>query len=421
MPSPVKYFHSNMQGAPQLTNAWGDMVAVLDACLVTGFNTKTVTSLTSAAGIATAGIAAGHLFEVGQVISVNGASQSEYNGEVRVLSVTTNALTYPITGTPVSPATGTISAKAAPLGFEIAFTGTNKRVYRSANPQSNKPYLRVDNSLDPAYTTTYAKKAKVTMAEGMSGIDTFVGARAPFDAALPTKNEVGTGSGGSVVDGWHKWYYARNTGGSGDSTAPEVFDRNWVLVGDDRGFYLFNELGLGYRGRGGYCFTDFESFRQGDAFNSLMCATDANVGANSAPAGLYTDASNWFPKSMEFTGKVLMRDHTQVGGNQRVGFVSLNTNNTALVSGYDGNIPWPNPADYGLILHPIYLNQEGSKGLRGKLPGIMWVHNVQPLADMVVVDNVVGYPGRKFLIVKMAYASSGNVACMALDITGPWW
>ncbi len=169
MTLPVKHFHSNMQGAPQLSNDWGCMTALLDACLVTGFNTKAISGITRVGTVATASIAAGHLYEVGQVLAVSGADQAAYNGEVCVLSVTSTTFTYAVTGSPVTPATGaSLSVKVAPLGWEIAFTGTNKRAYRSPNILSSRPYLRVDDGLDPVWTTAYAKYAKVTMAQGMT-------------------------------------------------------------------------------------------------------------------------------------------------------------------------------------------------------------------------------------------------------------
>jgi hypothetical protein len=65
--------------------------------------------------------------------------------------------------------------------------------------------------------------------------------------------------------------------------------------------------------------------------------------------------------------------------------------------------------------------QESSKGLRGKLPGLMWVHNDYPLQDLDIVENVVGYAGRKFLLVRMNFSNENHSSTMALDITGPWW
>lgn len=419
---PVKYFTSGMQGAPQLTNTIGAMTALLDACLIDGFNLKPIDTLTFADGVATARINVGHLYQVDQVVLIAGANQSEYNGEFRITSVTALEFTFVVTGAPVTPATGTMSAKVAPLNFQTSFSATNKRVYRSKSILSNRPYLRVDNALDPAWTATYAKKAKVLMAENMSDVDTVVGAQAPFDPVRPLQNTVGSGSGGTAYDGWYKWYYARRTDSNTDSVPPEEFNRDWVLVGDDRGFYLFNESGAAYRSRGGYCFTDFESFRQGDAYNTLLMATDSYTPANSYPGGGYfPDASNNCNRSLNFTGKVLMRDHLQVGGNVRAGFLALNTNNSSQITGYSTGVPWPNGPDYGLILHPVYLRHESPGHLRGKMPGIFWVHNDQPLNDLAVVSGVVGYGGRKFLMVCSGVDSSGQVARYAFDITGPWW
>ena len=103
----VKHYNSGMQGAPQLANAWGDMTALLDAVLVDGFNLRTIDTLTFADGIATARVNAGHLYLVDQVLSIAGANQPEYNGEVRVLSTTSLEFTFAVTGAPVTPATET--------------------------------------------------------------------------------------------------------------------------------------------------------------------------------------------------------------------------------------------------------------------------------------------------------------------------
>ena len=428
MTLPVKYYSSTMQGAPQLTNDWGCMTALLDALLITGFNLKTIANLTSAAGVATASIPAGHLYWVGQVLSIAGADQNEYNGEVRVIAVTTSTFTYAITGTPVSPATGaSITSKVAPLGWDIAFTATNKRAYRSKNVLSNRPYLRVDDGCDPAYTTTYAKKAKVTMAQGMSDIDTFVGARAPFDSAFPTRNEVATGSGAGVYHGWYKWYYARAGGNGHDQYGPVAYIRPWTLVGDDRGFYLFNE-GMDSGGLGGKCFTDFESYRSADGFNTLLCGQDTYLPANMHASSMDSEgyqSSDWrsrFPRTLDGTGKVLMRSYLQIGNNVNPSFTSLNTNNGQTTSGYSTGISWPNGPDYSMILHPTLLRE--SSHLRGRMPGMFWVHNDSPSFNHLdTITGVAGYPGRTFLLLKVAHGVSGGnyTATLAYDITGPWW
>lgn len=424
----VKYYTNLMQGAPQLANTWGCMIPLLDACLVTGFNEAAVSSISRVGNIATVSIDAGHSYQVNQVLAIAGADQIEYNGEFRVLSVTATTFTCTITGTPVTPSTGAaITVKVAPLGFEKVFSGTDKGVYRSKNVLSNRPYLRVDNSKAPQYNDTWAKKARVGIAQNMSDIDTVVGAQAPYDPLLPNKNWETTGDTDSVnvVDGWYQWYYARRIEGYDDRTPPANWDRPWVLVGDDRGFYLFNEQDLyandSVKGRGGYCFTDFDSYRQSDSFNTLLAASDFHASVSSGPPAGGAATYNNFNRSLDFTGKILMRDHTLLGGNQRVGITSLNTNNGQTVSGRVTGIPFPNPVDNSLILHPTFLMQESGKGLRGKLPGLMWVHNDNPLQDLGIVENVAGYADRKFLMIRMNTINEGASSVMALDITGPWW
>ena len=84
----VKYFSSGMVGAPQIANNWGDLVTMLDACLVNGFALKAIDSLTFANGVATASITAGHAYLRDQVVLIAGADQPEYNGLFRVISTT---------------------------------------------------------------------------------------------------------------------------------------------------------------------------------------------------------------------------------------------------------------------------------------------------------------------------------------------
>lgn len=156
MSNKVKWMHQGFAGAPVLTNNWGSLTALLDACLVTGFNLKTVTALTRTGDVATATIGTGHGFLVDQVVLLEGCDQQAYNGEFTIIASTASTVSFRIEGEPASPATTQtgITMKIAPLGFEIAFTGTHKRVYRSPNPLSNRHYLRVDDSLPAGYTTT---------------------------------------------------------------------------------------------------------------------------------------------------------------------------------------------------------------------------------------------------------------------------
>lgn len=421
MSEKVKWMHSGMAGAPVLSNNWGDMTALLDACLNTGFNLRPVVSITRDGATATAKLTTGHGFVVDQVIAVSGCEQPEYNGEFTVIAITSDTVSFAVSGEPATPATtsSNITMKVAPLGFEIAFTGTNKRVYRSPNPKSNRHFLRVDNSLPDGYTTTWAKYARVTIAEGMSDIDTFVGARAPYDPALPTKNEIPSGAGNTIMAGWFKWFHARSgsTKSSGDNGA---YGRGWVLIGDDRGFFLANSSGYTLESRVLYSFSDFDSFKAGDGYCSILTASEDYYAANNSYWSYAWDEAR-STASNESIGKICLRNHTQVGLPARLGLLSLNDGNAQSISGRSTYIPFPNGPDYGLILHPIYLRETADGGhLRGVLPGVYWVHQSQPLQHLTVIDSIPGYPGRKFLIVTLAYSSEGNTSSFAFDMTGPW-
>ena len=420
MSNVVKYYLSTHENAPTISNGWGDLITLLDAVLVNGFNPKTITSITRSGTTATVTIGAGHAFAKYQVLLVAGADQSEYNGEHRVTGISGNTLTYEVTGTPVTPATGAITCKVAPLGFSKPFSGTNKAVYRSTNVSSNQPFLRVDHSKDANYTDTYAKSAKVTMAESMSGIDTFdVGGRAPYDWTAPTKNEVCTGTGVNSYNGWHKWYSGRIASSAESTGDGGAGARSWAIVGDDRGFYFhISPLTTVTGGYAGYCFNDFISFKSGDKYNTLLCAHDYYTLAGTG-LGTY-DVNNTYDKTMAYEGKILMRDYTQVGLPIRAGFGCLNPANAQVVSGNVASIPYPNGPDFGLVLAPVYLREEAGH-VRGQMAGMYFIPQAvyATFPPFTIVDNVTAYPNKAFLLVPCSTGGTSNTR-VAYDITGAW-
>lgn len=66
-------------------------------------------NLTSSNGVATCTLTA-HGFSDGDPVAIIGAAQSQYTGTFNITYVDANTFTYPITGSPTSPATGTITA-----------------------------------------------------------------------------------------------------------------------------------------------------------------------------------------------------------------------------------------------------------------------------------------------------------------------
>ena len=412
MTTQVKHFLSSHQNAPVIAEVWGDLITLLDAVLVNGFNQFTITSITLSGTTATVTIAGGHKYSIGQVLIVSGADQAGYNKEFVIGEpITATTFTYQVTGSPVSPATGTVIVKVAPLGFDKPFNGTNKAVYRSPNVASNRPYLRVDHSLDPLYNTAYAKYGRVTMAESMTGIDTFgAGGRAPYNPTTPTINEVAFGSGATVQNGWYKWYTTK--AGSQETAAAVAGARAWAIVGDDRGFY-FHISNTANTVFNTYGFTDFLSFKTDDAYDTLLMACDWSWPANRSDA---TIGNNNFAYSNDYWGKALMRDYTQNGVYTSAAFCTYNPTNSQLISGATAAVPYPNGTDFGLVLLPVTL-RENAGHLRGQMPGMYFipqaVYNTYPHAT--ILDSPTGYSGRKFLIL----SDQTNIR-IAYDITGPW-
>ncbi|MBL0422574.1 hypothetical protein JI739_19675 [Ramlibacter sp. AW1] len=416
----VKYLHSAMTGAPTLGNSWGALTDLLDAVLVNGFNLKSVAGVTRDGDTVTVNFATAHGFVPEQIIQVAGCDQADYNGQHRVIWTDTNSARFKVTGTPATPATGAaITCKAAPLGFEIGFTGMNKRAYRSPNLAGSRPFIRINDSLPPnAYDTSWAKFARVSIASGMTDIDTYApgAAIAPYDPNVPDQNELGNKVGGSGgVHGWWKWRY--NWLGSGETQGGSG-NRSWDLVGDDRGFFIrINHAWGDYSTF--YAAGEFTSFKAGDPFNGFIIAHDWWHTAGSSHSYMNDFARPNY--SLDFQGKGIMRNWTGIGNYTKFGFCPLNVNNGYQYSGASGDIPFPNGPDASLVLHPCYMKEEFGSNLRGFMPGLFWAHAYRPYTHRQIIDSVTGNAGKKFVYLTMQHGSEpGSTGGFAIDITGPW-
>lgn len=243
----IKWFSFDNTNAPQLSNTWGCMIDVLDACLINGYGTQTVSSLVIQDGVAVATFAGSHKIKQFQWVEISGADEIALNAQFKVVGLTSTTIEFSV-NLPEQAATGTIECKIAPLGWSKVFEGSQKGVYQAADVETNPYFLRVDNSRDPVYSNNFAKYAKVGFFETCTGIDDISGNQAPYDSANPTRNWVGTGSGASAVGGWYKWHYAR--GRTVDINSPSTEappftsetiaegNRAWFLIGDDSSFYI---------------------------------------------------------------------------------------------------------------------------------------------------------------------------------------
>lgn len=237
----VQFICSENFNAPELGNNFGDLISLLDAVLVDGVELPPISLVAHEGNIMEIMFSTEHKLKLFQIIKLSGFIPNEINGSYRIIGVpTTNSIAIEVTQ--ITSTKG--SARLSPLGYEKSFSGVHKAVYRNANLEvEHRPFLRVDNSLDPIYPESGAKFAKVGILEACEGIDDIAGVQYPFDAGSPTKNWVGYTSDSNVIVGWAKWYYARKNhagSGSSDAEAPLMGGRHWMMIGDENAFYLIN-------------------------------------------------------------------------------------------------------------------------------------------------------------------------------------
>lgn len=389
----VKFFHSAMPNAPVLSGTAGSLIAVLDACLADGFGLKTADSIVVAGGVATATFSTGHSFEPDTIMLVAGATPSGLNGEKRVLTTSTNTVTFSAAGIPDLTATGTITAKLAPAGWAKVFSATSLAAYRSLDVESTRMFLRVDDS-----GTT---NARVVGYENMTDVNTGVG-------AFPTSVQVAGG-------GW--WPKAN----SANATA-----RAWTLVADSKGFWLhLHTVSGASSGVSGivWGFGDFASLKSGDSYACQLFCEKSDIATTNSPSACAVEHCHCAPVP---ESGYIPRSYTALGGSVACAtYVTSGWQTSAGASGAVTNstIPlYPNGPDNGLALSGKSVVEPGVC-LRGRTRGIyMVVQNCHERFGWR--DKIAGQGallGRKLVAIKCgAPAGTVSAGVVFVDITGPW-
>ena len=341
----VKYFHSEMPGAPaELSYATaGTAIGMFDACLVNGFGLVTASSVVVENNICTMTFPSGHSFGKYVVAEIAGATPSALNGQHRIISTTTNTASFEITLADQT-ATGTITAKVASAGWEKAFSNTNIGVYRSPKLSSTRLFFRVEDASANSYT--YRVEGYETMTNANTGTGLFRPTNFHFRKTASTS-------------GTRKWFIVANS--------------SMVYVG---------HLGYGDTGPGYAvgCFGDIRSRKSNDAYRGFI---RGNFSTNTT--AFDSVSSSVFDANPVGTIGAYARDWTGIGGQKAGQFAE--TASAGNTSPGDSGAPYPNGPDYGLLLRPL-IACESDRTVRGWAPGLYVAE--QNLRGRICATNRVG-------------------------------
>lgn len=399
----VQLYKSTDTNAPVLTGQVNKVTALLNACLVDGYSTASVTSITKSGTTATYTLASSNATLVtGNYLTISGATGGDaalYNGTYMITVLTGTTGTYIMTSTPSANATGTLLYAKAGLQWTKPFAaGTNAQTYRSADTGSNQFYLQV---IDNAATAGAGKEAQIYGAEVMSADQTVTSGQ------FPTVAQLANGMS-----------FRKST--TADGTA-----RAWTLVGDDRTFYLISNTGdaanQNFHSMG---FGHFLSFKPADGYNTFVAAGLAfNSAASTAVIPGLAQASTL--GSLSGGGVYVARLYSQTGGSIASGLVGYaNAASTGVIgsAGAAGALlTYPNPADSGLYVAQLLIS-DSALGVRGRMPGYYQPLHAIPFSNYDLSTGVTGLSGVTLTALSIVGTQGGtNVTGQVLvDTFGPW-
>lgn len=383
----VKHFSSDMAGAPILNGVAGSLISMLNACLITGFDTKAATSLVVSGGIATLSFTGAHSATVGTVVLVAGSSIAALNGEQKITVIESGFVRF-ATAAADGVASGTISFKMAPAGWLQPFVGTNLATYKSADPAGTGMILRVND------TGTY--QGRVVGYEQMTDVNTGTG---PFPTPAMS-------SGGG--------YWAKSW--EGDATAVP-----WSLFSDGRLFYIGIAANYSsstrFTGQIVRGFGDMLARRPGgDPYSCVLNhhANGAVIPAVAAMQGSFSSGS--------YSGCAFPRNFTGLGSAVSAGCYP-NSGGLNEGSGCDGRFGDFPPPFGELMLSNKTIANSSIEAPRADVPGLYHLPQGK-VFDTFKTGNTIKWAGRTVMLVNVTEivgaASSVTVGALAFDITGPW-
>lgn len=377
--SNVQYFDSTMAGMTNLLErAAGSLINVMDAFLINGSTAITLDSLVVSSGVATATYSSGHGFVEGYSgispwIRIAGVTDlTDCNGDTRITITSASQFTFTTTAGD-GTASGTITAKVAPLDWTKEYSGTNKAAYRAPDLDGTRHYLRIDD-----------------------GYGSYQSAQA---SGYETMSDVDTGTHKFPSSTTYDYVYKSNTSAG--------TYRKWWVIGDGKRFYMFLDAGgaasSSYNMYGFLFFGDIISLAADDLYHSAIISATSDGGIPTVWSCNTSTLGGGF-----FCGNYAGTSFAQVMGKYtHKGWTGTSQQGEA----------WPSTVGNLLRLAPQEL-WEGSTQPRGYLPGAYACgHNFTAgnITDVAWVGLNVG--GKIYSLLPNSFTSYYG---MFMDITGPW-
>lgn len=484
MPYYNQEFRSSDLNSPPLTGQAGSLPVVLSACLVNGYNfSVSITGITRSGSTATATVSAadGLKLKTGQILTVSGAGQSEYNITATITVASTTTFTYTVSGTPTTPATGTITASSKLPITSITRGGTGNLTATAILSNINttlipgdkvvvegaaqSPYnttatiLTITNS-GSATTITYLMasdpgasasgtltyyKAGLQWAHAVAGgtnaqsyvSQATVGANAESYTPRPLQvvDNAATAGGAKEAQLWAYESITSDQNGTArwptvaqlangmccrkSSTADTVV-HHWTLFGDEKSFFFepIPEVTTDQGNGYGFFFGYFPSEKASDAYNTLLLGYSTFNTANlGTPTG--THGVNTATSAPAAGLGYVPRIYNQGGTSAAAAMVGMVAASSGITQiGTTNFVNYPNGSNGALYTNRLRV-YDGAGSLRGTMPGIYQPLSSAPLTQFDISTNNDGLPG---VTLRALNVNVGNNAQGQLlyDVFGPW-
>ncbi|WP_454009424.1 hypothetical protein [Aeromonas sp. Marseille-Q7275] len=397
MTFPVKWYASQMQGAPSLGDTTaGALTALLKAVLVTGFGNLTINALVwdATEGAAKATFSGGHAYLPDSVIEVTGVSPGGYNGEHRIKKVSSTEVWFELdAGNPGMAGSGAaMTMKVAPLGWTLTHESGDGMVaiYRPTNvSESGNVSLRIDNTAFSGWTgaTMMACLAKVALVEDVVDINTY------------------------TLIQEHRW-----------PATGRYSDKRWDLIGDSQLFYFLPAYAAAnYQSL--FAFGYIKSVRPGDRYHAVLMhygvvsADDTNRRWNIGAGGSFTNYGTQALAFDDTSYRALARPYSQLFGTATWWLKGV-------FARFGTGLNVPNAPDNAFYMStdPIML-MEGGNQLRGYLPGLICPFATIPSWYRKNFSNMPALPNKIVRFIGATFTEStvnGGPTMAGFDLTGPW-